>query len=626
MSVMIEKIFLQILDMSVTASYCILAVMGLRWLFRKAPKRYSYLLWIVVAFRLMCPLAIDSSFSIFNLNLVPEMAYSELRDERTNSETQTGAGDGGIGENIIADQSGTGNQTVSQPGTSNFDSQTGMESGAPENVETGLADQYDNAGSSHVNLSESVGSEQTGQSGNTGGAVTNQGISGSADSRQELDTKVDSQINPGIVDSNQSGAENHSVRWTFIASWAWVGGVAALSIFMLASWIRLKVRLRFAVKIKNGVYEADGIHSAFVLGVIKPKIYLPVGLTREEQSWILLHENCHKWRKDYLIKMIASVLTMIYWFNPLIWVAWNSFCRDMEMSCDEMALEGASQEMRKAYSRTLLSVASDRKVSWHLTPAFGENSVKSRIKHVLSFKKPAVWAGGVFAVVLGVMLVVFGTNGKIDAQTESGSGQSDNTEAEMQSSEILAAEDTTEVSAEENDIVIPGTQVAAADRDKSVDWYSSVWEEYDNKTELDWTLEGLGSSVRSYPAYYTGFMDIHPGATQFEMNADYDEDGLTDRVYQRYMEETDSYEVYLFLGSGQVLQLEDDARTDYWIETADISNDGQKEIIYQCYTYFMGDGGENTNLAIYEKTDGQWKRMSCPYMYASGTENCSSFF
>lgn len=351
-----------------------------------------------------------------------------------------------------------------------------------------------------------------------------------------------------------------------------------------------------------------------------------MGLTREEQSWILLHENCHKWRKDYLIKMIASVLTMIYWFNPLIWVAWNSFCRYMEMSCDEMALEGASQEMRKAYSRTLLSVASDRKVSWHLTPAFGENSVKSRIKHVLSFKKPAVWAGGVFAVVLVVMLVVFGTNGKIDAQTESGSGQSDNTEAEMQSSEILAAEDTTEVSAEENDIVIPGTQVAAADRDKSVDWYSSVWEEYDNKTELDWTLEGLGSSVRSYPAYYTGFMDIHPGATQFEMNADYDEDGLTDRVYQRYMEETDSYEVYLFLGSGQVLQLEDDARTDYWIETADISNDGQKEIIYQCYTYFMGDGGENTNLAIYEKTDGQWKRMSCPYMYASGTENCSSFF
>ena len=181
---------------------------------------------------------------------------------------------------------------------------------------------------------------------------------------------------------------------------------------MLVSWIRLKHQIRFAAKIKNGVYEVDGISSAFVLGVIRPRIYLPVGLTKLEQSWILLHENCHKWRKDYLIKMAASMLTVVYWFNPLIWVAWVFFCCDMEMSCDEMALEGASPEMRKAYSRTLLSVASDRKGSWHISPAFGENSVKRRIKHILSFRKPAVWVGTVFAMVLVLMLAVFGTNGQ----------------------------------------------------------------------------------------------------------------------------------------------------------------------------------------------------------------------
>ena len=430
MSVVIEKIFLQILDMSIMASYCVLAVLALRWLFRKAPKRYSYLLWIIVAFRLICPLSIDSMFSIFNLDLVPDVVSEALLGAEIQSDQLPGPGS----QNDQLTELEKRNDYLTEPENQNGhlsenDSMLNVGMGNQGNIGQGNGNSAGAQNDSQIAPNSADGASQTtgvnsGTMNQTGGVsqdTANQQTSSHVETNDQQTSGLPGTDNQPGDDYSQAvpGREAAaSVRWSIIGSWAWAGGIVALGGFMMISWLRLKYQIRFAVKVKNGVYEADGIHSAFVLGVMKPKIYLPVGLTKEEQSWILLHENCHKWRKDYLIKMFASILTVIYWFNPLIWVAWNCFCRDMEMSCDEMALEGASQEMRKAYSRTLLSVASDRKVSWHLTPAFGENSVKSRIKHVLGFKKPAVWAGGVFAVVLVMMLVMFGTNGKADDSSE----------------------------------------------------------------------------------------------------------------------------------------------------------------------------------------------------------------
>ncbi|MBQ8813341.1 MAG: hypothetical protein IJZ85_02435 [Lachnospiraceae bacterium] len=395
MSSMIEQIFLQILDMSIVAGYCILAVLVIRWMFRKAPKRYSYMLWIVVAFRLLCPLSIESAFSVFNLKLMPEVAV-EQRDEQQKEQqsVQLGMSTGMQNDQHLDDQLEVGEPVVGE-GIGKLDTPGNQAFPAPESQHEviGPGNHYQTGTVPEDSAPQSgVNAELNQQGGNQSGAL--------------------SQPQSGTTDYSRLDVTDTPVRWSQICARVWVGGMAALAVCMLVSWIRLKYQIRFAAKIKNGVYEADGIASAFVLGVIRPRIYLPVGLTKLEQSWILLHENCHKWRKDYLIKMVASMLTAVYWFNPLIWVAWICFCCDMEMSCDEMALEGASPEMRKAYSRTLLSVASDRKGSWHISPAFGENSVKRRIKHILSFRKPAFWVGAVFAMVLILVLAVFGTNGQ----------------------------------------------------------------------------------------------------------------------------------------------------------------------------------------------------------------------
>jgi len=359
-SVYLEQIFSRILEMSIIAGYCVLAVLVLRWLFRKAPKKYTYLLWLVVAFRLVCPLTVDSAFSIFNLNLLPESVKTE---------------------------SEVGSDRVELPET---------------NVPGVLPDNGGNPGE-QPGIEPEIG-------GNVGEQPEVKPEIGGAENQES--GKIPE--NPGSLGQAPQTSLLHEIDWMKIGAWVWMAGMVCLTAVMLTSWIRLKIRVRTAVKVKTRVYETDEIDSAFVMGIRKPTIYLPMGLNPQEQAWILLHETCHIWRKDYLVKMFATVLTIVYWFHPLVWVGWLGMCRDMEMSCDEMALEGAGAELRKAYSRTLLTVATNKKLNWNVITAFGEVSVKSRIKHVLSFKKPAVWMGAAFVVVLVAALVVFGTNGRAE--------------------------------------------------------------------------------------------------------------------------------------------------------------------------------------------------------------------
>ncbi len=404
---LIENLFLQILNMSMMAGYCVLAVLALRWLFRKAPKRYTFLLWLIVAFRLICPLSVSSAVSIFNLNLMPGRIFAGQ------SVTNPGPGQGGLGSDgqpVMSQNPGSdGLGSDGQPVMSQNPGEGGQPDGEKMDQQPGSMN--------------GDGTGLSGQPGNVGGFVPGAGGAGSQGQSSGINTNVGGGTDGNGAEANMPAPDSSaSVRWSFVCSWIWTGGMAALSMAMLFGWIRLKRQVRTAVRLKNGVYEADGIRSAFVLGVVRPKIYLPAGLTEAEQGWILLHENCHKWRKDYLVKLFASILTVIYWFHPLIWVAWICFCRDMEMSCDEMALEGASREMRKAYSRTLLSVASERHIGWQLPPAFGENSVRSRIRHILSFRKPAVWMGAAFAAALIVTMAVFGTNGRAKDTLRPGDG------------------------------------------------------------------------------------------------------------------------------------------------------------------------------------------------------------
>ena len=177
-----------------------------------------------------------------------------------------------------------------------------------------------------------------------------------------------------------------SVSVTEILSVIWVIGMALMIAYGIFSYLKMKKSLRTATKYKDNIYRADNIRSPFIFGIFTPTVYIPYGMSEEEESYVILHEYYHLKRKDYLIKVFAYFLLCIHWMNPLCWISYALMSKDLEMSCDEHVLQ-AEDISEVFYSNLLLSFASGRH---NLTPvplAFGENSVKSRIKNSIQWKK-----------------------------------------------------------------------------------------------------------------------------------------------------------------------------------------------------------------------------------------------
>lgn len=186
----------------------------------------------------------------------------------------------------------------------------------------------------------------------------------------------------------------------------WFVGVLLLGGYGVTAYIVLKHKLRFATTSDHKIYEAGTITSPFVFGIIKPKIYLPYRLPEEARKYILLHENYHIRRKDYLIKILAFALLAVYWFHPLVWAAFYLMSLDMELSCDEQVLKGLGRDEHKAYSLLLVNLASQKQFPLPSPVSFGENDIKRRVKSILNYKQPTFW--GMAAVVLFVVLLVAG--------------------------------------------------------------------------------------------------------------------------------------------------------------------------------------------------------------------------
>ena len=167
----------------------------------------------------------------------------------------------------------------------------------------------------------------------------------------------------------------------------WLGGVTVVLLYGLFSWLRLRRKTALAVKLEEGVYESDRIGSAFLLSFFRPRIYLPAGLTSEERILVLTHEKTHKRRQDSRVKLLAWLVCAVHWFNPLLWLAFILLARDMEMACDEQVLEQLGTEEKKRYSTFLLKLSAPGTLLTGTPVAFGENSVKSRIKNILRYKK-----------------------------------------------------------------------------------------------------------------------------------------------------------------------------------------------------------------------------------------------
>ena len=336
----LSQIFLTFLYKNMTVSVVIIAVLLARFLLRKMPKKYSYILWSIVGIRMIFNLPFATNISVFNL----------FRGFAKRSSTM---------DTMLAGSRKTNLQRA--------------------------ADVLNTIGTSETSTAHA-------SSNTAANAVTH--------------TLTTSQMVLGIL----------GLLWLIV--------VALFVAYGIYSYVKCRMLVRTAViarditsathkeKASASVWECDRIPSPFVLGIIRPRIYIPFRMPKQEQAYILAHEQCHIRRLDPLWKLIAFLLLAVYWWNPLVWCAFFYLVRDMEMSCDEAVIEQFGNEIKQGYSNSLLSFAMERHPYSFAPIAFGEGDAGRRIKNVLNFKKPQTWA----AILVIVLLVVVGvsclTNGK----------------------------------------------------------------------------------------------------------------------------------------------------------------------------------------------------------------------
>ena len=226
---------------------------------------------------------------------------------------------------------------------------------------------------------------------------------------------VDAIVNPPLAAAftpSPAQSANPLQIWTFVAACVWLAGIAALLLYAAVSALRLRLRVRTAVRLEGKVYQSEFVSSPFILGVIRPHIYLPFGLEAGAQAMVLAHERAHLRRGDQLWKPLGYLILAAYWFNPLCWLAYILFCRDIEAACDEKVVRELGEGCKAAYSRALLACSVPRKLITACPLAFGETGVKSRIKSVLNYKKPAFWLVLAAVIVSAAVAVCFLTDPK----------------------------------------------------------------------------------------------------------------------------------------------------------------------------------------------------------------------
>ena len=194
----------------------------------------------------------------------------------------------------------------------------------------------------------------------------------------------------------------------YVAIWLAVG--TALLLYGLASTIHLRCRVREAMRLRDNIWVCDAVTSPFLLGLFRPRVYLPSGMDEGQMAYVLSHEQAHLRRLDHIWKPLAYVLLAVHWFNPLVWVAYLLFCRDIETACDQRVIRDLDLTEKKAYSAALLQCSQGRRMVLACPVAFGEEGVKGRIKAVLNYKKPAFWVILIALIACAVVAICFLTN------------------------------------------------------------------------------------------------------------------------------------------------------------------------------------------------------------------------
>lgn len=311
-------VFLKLLNLSISASWLVLAVLVLRLISKRSPKWMNVLLWGIVALRLVLPFSVESA-----LSLIPSA------------------------------------ETVS-PAVVQFDPAPTITSGV---------------------------------------------------------SVIDNAVNPSLSEhfaAVPTASVNPLYVWAYLAGWVWLIGLGVMLLYALVSYLRLRRRVSVSLCVRENIYLCDAISSPFILGVVKPRIYLPSGLDEVQRQNVLSHERAHLARRDHWWKPLGFALLAVYWFNPVLWLAYALLCRDIELACDERVIRTMDESAVKTYSTVLLACSMPRKAVITCPLAFGEVGVKERVKNALRYKKPAFWVVAASVAVCVVVAVCFLTNPRTD--------------------------------------------------------------------------------------------------------------------------------------------------------------------------------------------------------------------
>lgn len=342
----LSTVFLKVVEMGLSASLVILVVLPVRLLMRRFSAGFAYLLWIVVAVRLVIPATIASPVSIFNLDLQAAGTCQKAFNMKSYQDAA---------------------ETVSYE----------------DDVPVSTWKQVPVSGVAHDIADENL-------------------------------------IND-FTNTERTAAKR--MKWMDILAVIWAAGIVTLVSFMVAVYIYIRHSVRYGTLLcdvlphaggmyrRSGkmnflcpikVYECDNIRSPFIFGLLSPRIYIPYRLNENARQCVLMHERIHIARGDYFIKYMVYLLAVIYWFHPLVWMAFHLMCADMEMSCDECALSKMDAGMKKEYGNVLLAFAANKRQISAGFLAFGEENVMKRVKHILNYRKPSRWktAAGIFGLML----------------------------------------------------------------------------------------------------------------------------------------------------------------------------------------------------------------------------------
>ncbi len=241
---------------------------------------------------------------------------------------------------------------------------------------------------------------------------------------------INSTLNPIISESftpHPGDSANPLQIWIPTLTAIWLVGIATLLIYTVSSYAHVRRKTGTAVLYKENIYQSENVVSPFVLGIIKPKIYLPFNINEKEMEHVIAHEMAHVRRKDHLWKPLGFLSLTLHWFNPLMWLAYVLFCRDIELACDEKVIKALDHDARADYSQALLTCSVNRRMIAACPLAFGEVGVKERVKSVLKYKKPAFWIIIVSIIACVALVVCFLTNPIRDFQEPNNDSSNENT-------------------------------------------------------------------------------------------------------------------------------------------------------------------------------------------------------